>query len=93
MEEHPDSVDVGSSDLTAESLAEALPELPEPDVMYEAARDDYSERYAYTADQMRSYALLAVKAERERCARIAERWRNTMDKSPVEQILSAIRKG
>jgi hypothetical protein len=47
----------------------------------------------FTADQMRSYALLAVKAERERCARIAERWRNTMDKSPVEQILSAIRKG
>jgi hypothetical protein len=62
MEEHPDSVDVGSSILTAENLAEALPKLPPLPPLHPVA--------AWNADAIkeyaRSYALLAVKAERER---------------------------
>jgi hypothetical protein len=54
---------------------EELPELPEPTAIRMRLVDDGPEiivARAYSADQMRSYALAAVLKERERCARIAE---------------------
>jgi hypothetical protein len=54
---------------------EAIPPLPEPDVKCgeyagppgEGANEDY-----YTAEQMHTYVIEAVLAERERCAKLCE---------------------
>ena len=47
-----------------------LPELPEPVFFHSAVY--VGPGTGYTADQMRSYALEAVRRERERCAKICE---------------------
>lgn len=51
-----------------EELNPELPPLPEAEYIL----DGTASTDAYTAEQMRSYALQAVKAERERCAKACE---------------------
>jgi hypothetical protein len=80
---------------------EELPEMPKPysagilGIFPEAASELPS--VEYTAEQMRSYALLAVKAERERAmAAVREQAKDSRDRHEVEIIgrcWSAIRKG
>jgi hypothetical protein len=48
-----------------------LPELPRPLLRFSVEVNSMGERLDYTAADMRAYALAAVQAERERCAKIA----------------------
>lgn len=104
-----DSVDLSPSTNGAESLAEALPPLPEPAGAI-AVEDGIDKRTGgivehyedgFSADQMREYALAAVQAERERCAKLCDDlpldpagpWFNSDMCEGAEQCAIAIREG
>jgi hypothetical protein len=46
-------------------------ELPEPDVSYEAARDDSDLRYAYSAEAVRAAVLAEREANARKCEELA----------------------
>lgn len=74
-----------------------LPELPKPDVRcgeYAGPPGEGASENYYTADQMREYALLAVKAERARCARLVDGVCPAASQVDLRKALAAaIRKG
>lgn len=75
---------------------EQLPPLPEPDISYEAARDDCSERYAFSDDALREFARAAVLMERERMAAWLDRdWLcdTVEERDHRHYVAEAIRKG
>ena len=53
-------------------MTDELPPLPEPEHPADTDGCTYACLEGFSAEQMRAYALQAVAAERERCAKICE---------------------
>ena len=83
----------------AEPSTVKLPELPEPDIGYEAARDDRDLRYAHSADQMTAYGMACRFQALEEAAQIvdkaflgfAEPWTYDADIAEAIRAAAAIR--